>query len=100
MKIVNKSAFVMAQYHAGKSGRSTCAEQWKLAMNLLRVAYGMNYINNQIDNYAAELDRADWIAERVIDLMIDGYAYDIAMTAAKKEYDEQPDICASDERIL
>lgn len=60
----------------------------------------MTYINNQIDSYAAELDRTDWITELVIDLLIDGYTYDIAMHAAKKEYDEQPDICASDERIL
>lgn len=59
-----------------------------------------SHINNQIDNYAAEIDRTDWITERVIDLLIDGYTYDIAMQAAKKEYDEQPDICASDERIL
>lgn len=60
----------------------------------------MTHINNQIDSYAAGLDRTDWISERVIDLLIDGYPYDIAMHAAKRGYDEQPDICASDEGIL
>ena len=44
MKIVNKSAFMMAQYHAGKFGTGTCTEQWNLAMLLLRKASGLEVV--------------------------------------------------------
>lgn len=56
-------------------------------------------VSSDIDAHADDVDRKDWILERAMVLSAKGHGIQAAMHIAKREYDEVPDIDASDERI-
>lgn len=56
-------------------------------------------VSSDIDAHADDMDRKDWILERTMILAAKGHGIQAAMHIATREYDEVPDIDASDERI-
>lgn len=56
-------------------------------------------VSSDIDANAEQVDRKDWILERTMILASQGHGIQSAMHIATREYDEEPDIDASDDRI-
>lgn len=56
-------------------------------------------VSSDADSHAEDMDRKDWILERTMVLAAKGQGIQSAMHMATREYDEGPDIDASDDRI-